>query len=161
MEERMTVTNMSIEAGARAGLVAPDSVNLRIHVRRPYAAARGRLGPRHLRWRQLASDEGASYDKQVEIDADRLEPMITSATSPGMGIPITGAIPDPNAIADPMERESVRKALRYMDLEGGKPLLGHPVNVVFVGSCTNGRLATCARRHPCSKGRKVSRTCAR
>jgi 3-isopropylmalate/(R)-2-methylmalate dehydratase large subunit len=156
MEERMTVTNMSIEAGARAGLVAPDSVTFEYMFGRPYAPHGADWGRAISRWRQLASDEGASYDKQVEIDADRLEPMITFGTSPGMGIPITGAIPDPNAIADPMERESVRKALRYMDLEGGKPLLGHPVNVVFVGSCTNGRLADLRQAASVLKGRKVS-----
>ncbi len=156
MEERMTVTNMSIEAGARAGLVAPDSVTFEYMFGRPYAPHGADWDRAISRWRQLASDEGASYDKQVEIDADRLEPMITFGTSPGMGIPITGAIPDPNAIADPMERESVRKALRYMDLEGGKPLLGHPVNVVFVGSCTNGRLADLRQAASVLKGRKVS-----
>jgi 3-isopropylmalate/(R)-2-methylmalate dehydratase large subunit len=156
MEERMTVTNMSIEAGARAGLVAPDGVTFEYMYGRPYAPHGADWDRAIARWKQLASDEGASYDKQVEIEADRLEPMITFGTSPGMGIPITGAIPDPSAIADPMERESVRKALKYMDLEGGKPLLGHAVNVVFVGSCTNGRLADLRAAASVLKGRKVS-----
>ena len=156
MDERMTITNMSIEAGARAGLVAPDGVTFEYMYSRPYAPHGADWDRAIARWRQLPSDEGASYDKQVEIDAGQLEPMITFGTSPGMGIPITAAIPDPAAIADPMERESVRKALRYMGLEGGKPLLGHPVDVVFVGSCTNGRLADLRAAASVLDGRKVS-----
>jgi 3-isopropylmalate/(R)-2-methylmalate dehydratase large subunit len=156
MDERMTITNMSIEAGARAGLIAPDGITFEYVYSRPYAPHGADWDRAIARWKQLPSDEGASYDKQVEIDAGRLEPMITFGTSPGMGIPITAAVPDPAGIADPMERESVRKALRYMDLEGGKPLLGHPVDVVFVGSCTNGRLADLRAAASVLDGRKVS-----
>jgi len=104
----------------------------------------------------LPSDDGAAHDKQITIDADKLEPMITYGTNPGMGIPITAAVPDPARIADPLERESVEKALRYMGLEGGKPLLGRPVNVVFIGSCTNSRISDLRTAAALLKGRKVS-----
>ncbi|MGE5569472.1 MAG: 3-isopropylmalate dehydratase large subunit [Rhodospirillales bacterium] len=156
MEERMTITNMSIEAGARAGLIAPDSVTFDYLYGRPCAPQGIEWDRAIARWRRLPSDDGALYDKHAEIDARSLEPMITYGTSPGMGIPITGAIPEPAAIADPIERESVRKALAYMNLEGGKPLLGHPVDVVFVGSCTNGRLEDFRAAASVLKGRKVS-----
>jgi 3-isopropylmalate/(R)-2-methylmalate dehydratase large subunit len=156
MDERMTVTNMSIEAGARAGLIAPDGITFEYMYGRPYAPHGADWDRAIARWKQLPSDEGATYDRQVGIDAGELEPMITFGTSPGMGIPITAAVPDPAGIADPMERESVRKALRYMNLEGGKPLLGHPVDVVFVGSCTNGRLADLRAAASVLDGRKVS-----
>jgi 3-isopropylmalate/(R)-2-methylmalate dehydratase large subunit len=156
MDERMTITNMSIEAGARAGLIAPDGITFEYVYSRPYAPHGADWDRAIARWKQLPSDEGATYDKQVAIDASQLEPMITFGTSPGMGIPITAAVPDPAGIADPMERESVRKALRYMDLESGKPLLGHPVDVVFVGSCTNGRLADLRAAASVLDGRKVS-----
>ncbi len=156
MEERMTITNMSIEAGARAGLVAPDATTFEYLYGRPCAPQGIEWDRAIARWRQLPSDEGAAYDKCAEVDAGSLEPMITYGTSPGMGIPITGAIPYPATIADPIERESVRKALAYMNLEGGKPLVGHPVDVVFVGSCTNGRLADLRAAASVLKGRKVN-----
>ncbi len=156
MEERMTVTNMSIEAGARAGLIAPDATTFEYLYGRPHAPQGIEWDRAIARWRQLPSDDGAAYDRCAEIDASSLEPMITYGTSPGMGIPITGAIPDPASIADPIERESVRKALAYMNLEGGKPLAGHPIDVVFVGSCTNGRLADLRAAASVLKGRKVN-----
>ena len=112
--------------------------------------------PPSERWRKLPSDEGAVYDKQITIDADSLEPMITYGTNPGMGIPITASVPDPSSISDPMQRESVEKALRYMGLEGGKPLLGRPVNVVFIGSCTNSRISDLRTAASLLKGRKVN-----
>ena len=107
------------------------------------------------RWRQLPTDEGATYDKSIAIDATALEPMITFGTNPGMGIPITGAVPDPSDITDPLERESLSRALRYMDLPPGKPLLGHPINVVFIGSCTNSRISDLRTAAGILKGRKV------
>jgi len=156
MEQRMTVCNMSIEGGARAGLVAPDETTFQYISGRPYAPKGEAWGAAVARWRKLPSDDGAVYDKQITIDADRLEPMITYGTNPGMGIPITAPVPDPSRIADPLERESVEKALRYMDLEGGKPLLGRPVNVVFIGSCTNSRISDLRTAASVLKGRKVS-----
>jgi len=156
MEQRMTVCNMSIEGGARAGLVAPDETTFQYICGRPYAPKGADWDAAVARWRKLPSDAGAVYDKQITIDADRLEPMITYGTNPGMGIPITAAVPDPAKIADPLERESVEKALRYMGLEGGKPLLGRAVNVVFIGSCTNSRISDLRTAAALLKGRKVS-----
>jgi 3-isopropylmalate/(R)-2-methylmalate dehydratase large subunit len=156
MDERMTVCNMSIEAGARAGMIAPDDTTFEYMCGRPFAPQGAEWDRALARWRQLPTDEGASFDRQVTIDATALEPMITFGTSPGMGIPITAAVPDPAAIADPMERESVRKALGYMDLEPGKPLTGHSIDVVFIGSCTNGRISDFRSAAAILKGRKVS-----
>ena len=93
------------------------------------------------KWRELPSDEGASFDKSVEIDASSLEPMITYGTNPGMGIPITAPIPDPAAMSDLTQRLTLQRSLEYMGLEPGRPLLGHPVDVVFIGSCTNSRIS--------------------
>ncbi len=156
MEQRMTVCNMSIEGGARAGLVAPDETTFQYISGRPYAPKGADWDAAVARWRTLPSDEGAAFDKQITIDANKLEPMITYGTNPGMGIPITAPVPDPSKIADPLERESVEKALRYMGLEGGKPLLGRPVNVVFIGSCTNSRISDLRIAASLLKGRKVS-----
>jgi 3-isopropylmalate/(R)-2-methylmalate dehydratase large subunit len=156
MDERMTVCNMSIEAGARAGMIAPDDTTFQYMCGRPFAPKGAEWDRALARWRQLPTDAGATYDRQVTIDAGGLEPMITFGTSPGMGIPITAAVPDPASIADPMERESVRKALSYMGLEAGKPLTGHSVDVVFIGSCTNGRISDFRSAAAILKGRKVS-----
>jgi len=156
MEQRMTVCNMSIEGGARAGLIAPDETTFQYISGRPYAPKGAEWEAAVALWRKLPSDDGAAYDNEITIDADQLEPMITYGTNPGMGIPITAAVPDPARIADPLERESVEKALRYMGLEGGKPLLGRPVNVVFIGSCTNSRISDLRTAAALLKGRKVS-----
>jgi 3-isopropylmalate/(R)-2-methylmalate dehydratase large subunit len=156
MEQRMTVCNMSIEGGARAGLIAPDETTFQYIAGRQHAPKSRAWDAALERWRKLPSDEGAVYDKQITIDADRLEPMITYGTNPGMGISITSPVPDPSSIADPLQRESVEKALRYMGLEGGKPLLGRAVNVVFIGSCTNSRISDLRTAASLLKGRKVS-----
>jgi 3-isopropylmalate/(R)-2-methylmalate dehydratase large subunit len=156
MEERMTVCNMSIEAGARAGLVAPDETTYEYLKGRP-AAPKGAAWEEALaRWKQLPSDEGATYDKQLVLDASELEPMITFGTNPGMGIPITAAVPDPGSVSDPIERESLAKALRYMDLAAGQPLLGRAIDVVFIGSCTNSRMSDLRSAAAVLKGRKVN-----
>jgi 3-isopropylmalate/(R)-2-methylmalate dehydratase large subunit len=156
MEERMTVCNMSIEGGARAGLVAPDDTTYQYLAGRPHAPHGAAWDAAIARWNQLPTDDGAVYDRNVSIDADALEPMITYGTNPGMGMPITSALPEPSAVADPMARDSIAKALRYMGLEGGKPLLGHPVDVVFIGSCTNSRITDLRTAAGLLKGRKVS-----
>jgi len=156
MEQRMTVCNMSIEGGARAGLIAPDETTFQYIAGRRHAPKGSAWDAAVERWRNLPSDEGAVYDKQITIDADRLEPMITYGTNPGMGIPITASVPDPSSISDPLQRESVEKALRYMGLEGGKPLLGRAVNVVFIGSCTNSRISDLRTAASLLKGRKVN-----
>ena len=156
MEQRMTVCNMSIEGGARAGLIAPDETTFQYIAGRRHAPKGSAWDAAVERWRKLPSDEGAVYDKQITIDADSLEPIITYGTNPGMGIPITASVPDPSSISDPLQRESVEKALRYMGLEGGKPLLGRAVNVVFIGSCTNSRISDLRTAASLLKGRKVN-----
>jgi 3-isopropylmalate/(R)-2-methylmalate dehydratase large subunit len=155
MEERMTVCNMSIEAGARGGLIAPDDTTYQYMSGRHYAPAGASWNAALARWRELPTDEGATYDKSITIDAAALEPMITFGTNPGMGIPITAAIPNPSDLTDPLERDSLAKALRYMDLVPGKPLLGHKVNVVFIGSCTNSRISDLRNAANILRGRKV------
>jgi 3-isopropylmalate/(R)-2-methylmalate dehydratase large subunit len=156
MEERMTVCNMSIEGGARAGLIAPDDTTFQYLSGRPHAPRGAEWDAALARWKQLPTDEGATYDRTVTIDADALEPMITYGTNPGMGVTINAALPDPAQLADPMARDSVTKALKYMGLEGGKPLVGHPIDVVFIGSCTNSRISDLRTAAGLLKGRKVS-----
>jgi 3-isopropylmalate/(R)-2-methylmalate dehydratase large subunit len=156
MEERMTVCNMSIEGGARAGMVAPDDTTFQYLSGRPHAPKGAAWDDAVARWKQLPTDDGAAYDRSVTIDADALEPMITYGTNPGMGVAITASLPDPSDVSDPVERESLTKALHYMDLEGGKPILGRPVNVVFIGSCTNSRISDLRSAASLLKGRKVN-----
>ena len=156
MEERMTVCNMSIEGGARAGMVAPDDITYQYLAGRPHAPKGAAWDAAIARWKQLPTDQGAAYDRSVSIDANALEPMITYGTNPGMGMPITSALPEPSQVADPIARDSISKALRYMGLEGGKPLLGHPVDVVFIGSCTNSRITDLRTAAGLLKGRKVN-----
>jgi 3-isopropylmalate/(R)-2-methylmalate dehydratase large subunit len=155
MDERMTVCNMSIEAGARAGLIAPDDTTYQYICGRHYAPKGAAWDAAVARWRTLPTDDGAAYDKSIQLDATALQPMITFGTNPGMGIPITAAVPNPSDITDPLERDSLAKALRYMDLAPGKSLLGHPVNVVFIGSCTNSRISDLRSAAGILKGRKV------
>jgi 3-isopropylmalate/(R)-2-methylmalate dehydratase large subunit len=156
MEQRMTICNMSIEGGARAGMIAPDDTTFEYLNGRPFAPKGAAWEKAVTRWRQLPTDDGATYDRAVTIDADTLEPMITYGTNPGMGVAITEPVPNPSLISDTRERESVEKALRYMGLEGGKPLLGHPVDVVFIGSCTNSRISDLRSAASVLRGRKVS-----
>ncbi len=156
MEARMTVCNMSIEGGARAGLIAPDDTTFNYLHGRPLAPKGAAWEAAVARWRQLPSDAGANFDREEIIDANSLEPMITWGTNPGMGVSVTGAIPRPESISNLRERESVAKALKYMGLEGGKPILGHPVNVVFIGSCTNSRITDLRAAAAILKGRKVN-----
>jgi 3-isopropylmalate/(R)-2-methylmalate dehydratase large subunit len=156
MEERMTVCNMSIEGGARAGMIAPDDATYQYVAGRPFAPKGDAWDAAVARWKQLPTDEGATYDREEVIDANMLEPMITFGTNPGMGIGISQAVPDPASIGDATERETLAKALRYMDLPAGKPLLGHAVNVVFIGSCTNSRISDLRAAAGILKGRKVN-----
>ncbi|MCH9651778.1 MAG: 3-isopropylmalate dehydratase large subunit [Deltaproteobacteria bacterium] len=155
MEERMTVCNMSIEAGARAGLIAPDETTYEYLRGRPYAP-RGEDWDRAVEaWRRLPSDPGASFDRQVVLDASTLEPMITYGTHPGMAIPIRSAIPTPEGL-EPRQRSSLDKAMAYMELEPGRPLLGQAIDVVFLGSCTNSRLSDLSAAASLLKGRRVA-----
>jgi len=141
MEQRMTVCNMSIEGGARAGLIAPDDTTFEYLHGRAHAPAGAAWDTAVAGWRTLPTDEGATYDKTITIDADALEPMVTYGTNPGMGIPITSAVPSPDDQADPGQRRALERALEYMDLTPGQAILGQKVDVVFVGSCTNGRIS--------------------
>ena len=134
MDARMTICNMSIEGGARAGLVAPDDTTFEYVAGREFAPKGTAWDEAVVRWRKLQSDEDAHFDQSVTIDAASLEPMITYGTNPGMAIPLTSRVPAPSTAEDV-------QALRYMALEPGQALLGHPIDVVFVGSCTNGRLS--------------------
>jgi 3-isopropylmalate/(R)-2-methylmalate dehydratase large subunit len=156
MEQRMTVCNMSIEGGARAGLIAPDDTTYQYLHGRVFAPKAAAWDAALTRWKKLPTDEGAHYDKEISIDADTLEPMITYGTNPGMGMRINDPVPDPSKITDPLERDSVSKALRYMGLEAGKSLVGHAVDVVFIGSCTNSRISDLRSAAALLKGRKVS-----
>jgi 3-isopropylmalate/(R)-2-methylmalate dehydratase large subunit len=150
MEERMTVCNMSIEAGARAGMVAPDETTFTYVAGRPFAPQGAEWDRAVERWRQLPSDPGASYDRVERFDAAELEPMITYGTNPGMGMPVTGAVPEPGG------NGSLEKALRYMGLVPGERLLGHPVDVVFIGSCTNSRMSDLREAAGVFRGRRVA-----
>jgi 3-isopropylmalate/(R)-2-methylmalate dehydratase large subunit len=156
MEERMTICNMSIEGGARAGMVAPDETTFEYIADRPFAPQGEAWEEAVAGWRSLPTDEGASFDQEITIDASSLEPMITYGTNPGMGIKITAAIPDPAGIKDVSERQTLIKALDYMDLRPGQPLLGHKVDVVFLGSCTNSRISDLRLAASLIKGRKVA-----
>ena len=141
MEQRMTICNMSIEGGARAGLIAPDETTFEYVAGRPFAPHGAAWDDAVARWRTLPTDADASYDRSTVIDASSLEPMVTYGTNPGMGIPITGRIPSPADQADPSARRALERALEYMALTPGEPILGRPVDVVFIGSCTNGRIS--------------------
>ncbi len=149
MEARMTVCNMSIEAGARAGLIAPDDVTFHYLERREFAPRLADWDAAVRDWRHLHSDAGARHDASVTLNGADLQPMITWGTNPGQGIPINAPVPDGLAGAE-------AKALRYMDLEPGKPLVGRPIDVVFVGSCTNGRIADLRQAARIFDGRHVA-----
>ena len=155
MEERMTVCNMSIEAGARAGMIAPDETT--------FAYLRGReLGPSDAEletlveeWRRLATDEGATFDKTVTIDVSTLEPQVTWGTNPGMVVPLSGSVPEPDSFPDAAGREGAQRALEYMGLEAGVPIESIRIDRVFIGSCTNGRIGDLREAAAVVRGRKV------
>ncbi|MGH8144532.1 MAG: 3-isopropylmalate dehydratase large subunit [Steroidobacteraceae bacterium] len=151
MEERMTICNMSIEAGARAGMIAPDETTYTYLAGRP-RAPKGDAWERSLAyWRALPSGPGAHFDREVELDGDAVEPMITYGTNPGMSMPITGSIPQRRA--DPV----FDKALAYMGLQAGQPIRDHRIDVVFIGSCTNGRLSDLRDAARVLAGHKIAR----
>ena len=156
MEARMTLCNMSIEGGARAGMVAPDDATFAYLAGRPHAP-QGRDWEQALAcWRSLPSDEGALYDQTVTLDASSLEPMITYGTNPAMGMAVSGRVPDPGSLSDARERAALEKALAYMGLRPGQSLVGQPVDVVFLGSCTNGRIADLRAAASVLRGRSVA-----
>ncbi len=156
MEERMTICNMSIEGGARAGMVAPDDTTYLYLAGREFAPKGAGWDSALARWRMLPTDEGANYDQRILVDASALEPMITYGTNPGMGLPITSRVPEPDSISDLSRKNALIKALNYMGLTPGQPLLGQPLDVVFIGSCTNSRLTDLRAAAQILRGRKVN-----
>jgi 3-isopropylmalate/(R)-2-methylmalate dehydratase large subunit len=140
MEGRMTVCNMSIEAGARAGMVAPDATTYAFLKGRPHAPEGQDWDDAVAYWDTLPTDEGATFDAEVNIDANTLDPFVTWGTNPGQGVSLLDNVPDPESYTDANEREAARNALKYMDLVAGTPMKQIPVDVVFIGSCTNGRI---------------------
>ncbi len=156
MEQRMTVCNMSIEGGARAGLIAPDDTTVEYVAGRPHAPHGNAWDAAVERWRGLPSDPGASYDRTITIDAGRLEPMVTYGTNPGMGLPISARVPTPDDQADPAARRALEHALEYMDLRPGQAILGQKVDVVFIGSCTNGRISDLRLAASVLRGRRIA-----
>ena len=156
MEGRMTICNMSIEGGARAGLVAPDETTFEYVAGRPHAPQGQDWDEAVDRWRTLPTDDGASYDRSIAFDASDLEPMVTYGTNPGMGFPISSRIPDPDSLTDATQRESLRGALAYMALNPGEPILGRPIDVVFIGSCTNSRISDLREAARMLRGRHVA-----
>ncbi len=152
----MTICNMSIEAGSRAGMIAPDDATFEYLAGRPFAP-KGADWDRALeRWRQLPSDPDAPFDRRVSLDVSQLEPMVTYGTNPSMGIPITQPVPDPADAPTVESRSALESALAYMDLRPGRPLQGHPIDVVFIGSCTNGRISDLRLAASVLKGRRVA-----
>ncbi len=156
MEERMTICNMSIEGGARAGMIAPDDTTFQYLAGREFAPAGSDFDRAVAAWRSLRTDKGARYSRSVTLNADELAPMVTYGTNPGLGLPVTGRIPDPAAVADCAERHTLIKALAYMNLHPGQPLIGQPIDVVFVGSCTNSRISDLRAAASVLRGRKVA-----
>ena len=150
MEERMTVCNMSIEAGARAGMIAPDDVTF------AYLEGRPRVNPRNVeQWRSLRTDRGARFDKQVALDAAAVGPQVTWGTTPAMVVDITARVPDPADLPE-QDRQAARRALDYMGLEPGTPLAGIPIDRVFLGSCTNARIEDLRAAASVVRGRHVA-----
>ncbi len=151
MEERMTVCNMSIEAGARAGMISPDATTA------AYLEGRPRVAPgAAAKWRTFATDPGATYDRVVEVDTRAVAPQVTWGTNPGMVAPITGRVPHPNDFPTDSERQAAQRALEYMGLSPGTPLEGIPVDRVFLGSCTNARIEDLRAAAKVVAGRQVA-----
>jgi 3-isopropylmalate/(R)-2-methylmalate dehydratase large subunit len=156
MEERMTICNMTIEGGARAGMVAPDDTTFEYLAGRPFAPQGPAWDAALAAWRSLPTDPGAQYDRTVILDAARLEPVVTFGTNPGMVLPLSGRVPFPAEAADAAARASLEKSLAYMGLTPGEALSGHSVDVVFIGSCTNGRLVDLRQAASVLRGRQVA-----
>jgi 3-isopropylmalate/(R)-2-methylmalate dehydratase large subunit len=156
MAGRLTVCNMAIEAGARAGMIAPDETTFAYIKGRPYAPQGEAFDHAVKYWRTLASDEGALYDKSVVLDAAEIVPMVTWGTSPEAVAPIDGVVPDPASVADEARRAGMQRMLQYMGLQPGQALAGLPVDVVFIGSCTNGRIEDLREVAAIAAGRHVA-----
>jgi 3-isopropylmalate/(R)-2-methylmalate dehydratase large subunit len=158
MEGRMTVCNMSIEAGARAGMIAPDETTFAYLQGRPHAPQGADWDAAVAAWRELRTDDDATFDHEVHIDASSLAPFVTWGTNPGQGLPLSASVPDPAAIADEGVRDAAERALAYMGLVPGTPLRDVAVDTVFIGSCTNGRIEDLRAAADVLRGRKVADT---
>jgi 3-isopropylmalate/(R)-2-methylmalate dehydratase large subunit len=156
MEGRMTVCNMSIEAGARAGMIAPDDTTVEYLRSRPYAPQGPAWQQAVAYWRTLATDASAVFDRTVTVDVSDLTFMVTWGTNPGQAVPVDGVVPDPERLATPGERALAAQALTYMNLRPGTPMRAIPVDVVFLGSCTNGRIEDLRAAAAVLRGRKVA-----
>jgi 3-isopropylmalate/(R)-2-methylmalate dehydratase large subunit len=156
MEGRMTVCNMSIEAGARAGLIAPDETTFNYVKGRPMAPKAGAWEQAVAYWRTLPSDPGAKYDREIVLKASEIVPQVTWGTSPEDVLPITGVVPDPDKAGDASKRDAMKRALDYMGLKPGTKLNELKVDRVFIGSCTNGRIEDLREVAKVAKGRKVA-----
>jgi 3-isopropylmalate/(R)-2-methylmalate dehydratase large subunit len=156
MEGRMTLCNMTIEAGARAGLIAPDETTYAYVAGKPRAPKAALFENAVMYWRTLKSDNDAKFDAEVVIDARDVVPMVTWGTSPEQALPVTGAVPDPAAILDEHKRSGMERALDYMDLKPGTALTDVKIDRVFIGSCTNGRIEDLRAAAEIAKGRKVA-----
>jgi 3-isopropylmalate/(R)-2-methylmalate dehydratase large subunit len=158
MANRMTICNMSIEGGARAGMIAPDDTTFD-YIQGRFFAPKGEDWERAVAyWRTLVTDEDAVFDRELFLDANKLAPMVTYGTNPGQGVPVTGCIPLPEELEDPAERRSLLSALDYMGLQAGQPMAGQPIDVVFIGSCTNGRIEDLRAAAEIVKGKQVADT---
>lgn len=156
MEARMTICNMSIEAGARAGMIAPDETTFEYLKGRPHAPKGQDWEDAVAYWKTLTTDEDAVFDKEVVLDASEIEPFVTWGTNPGQGVPLSGEVPDPENFQDPTLRAAAQRSLAYMDLEPGQKMKDIPVDVVFLGSCTNGRLEDLRAAAEVLKGHKIA-----
>ncbi|WP_019608648.1 3-isopropylmalate dehydratase large subunit [Nocardiopsis sp. CNS-639] len=156
MEARMTVCNMSIEAGARAGMIAPDQTTFDYIRGRAHAPQGEDFDAAVEHWKSLRTDEGAVFDAEVVLDADELSPFVTWGTNPGQGVPLDAAVPDPASFEDPSARAAAEKALAYMDLAAGTPMREVSVDTVFLGSCTNGRIEDLRAAAEIIRGRRVA-----
>jgi 3-isopropylmalate/(R)-2-methylmalate dehydratase large subunit len=156
MEGRMTLCNMSIEAGARAGMVAPDDTTFTYLQGRPHAPQGADWDAAVAYWQTLRTDDDATFDAEVVIEASELSPFVTWGTNPGQGVPLSGSVPSPEDAADEVERVAIERALEYMDLAPGTPIREIPVDTVFVGSCTNGRIEDLRAVASILEGRQVA-----
>ena len=156
MEARMTICNMSIEAGARAGMIAPDEITFEYLKGRPHAPQGEQWDEAVEYWKSLVTEDDAEFDKVVEIDGSALTPFVTWGTNPGQGVPLGETVPDPEFIAEDSDRIAAERALEYMDLKPGTPMRDVKVDVVFVGSCTNGRIEDMRAVADVLKDRKVA-----
>jgi len=156
MEERMTVCNMSIEGGARAGMIAPDDTTFQYLAGREFAPSGEAFNTAVEKWKKLPSDADASFDRSITLDVSRLTPMITFGTNPGMGVEIGSRLPEESSFSDELRRSAFKKAMAYMGLTPGQSLAGHPIDVVFIGSCTNSRISDLRQAARVMKGRKVA-----